>query len=151
MTNQQLNALLSSADDVISGSKNQCMCPGHKKGSSNILNKDNLTGFAIGMILCLLYKRRSGGGAYDDHKHLHDIRLRPLVYSNIERITALQGGANKHIQGYDDRRDESLSARLGAERKFQHGKYSVSEHGRMDDSYGVHGHRGLKGPMMPGF
>lgn len=120
MTNQQLDALLSSADDMISGSSNQCMCPGHKKGGANIVNRDNLMGFALGLIACMLYKKSAGG-------------------------------ANKHIQGYDDRRDESLSARLGAERKFQHGKYSISEHGRMDDSYGVHGHRGLKGPMMPGF
>lgn len=121
MNKYQLDTLLSSADDVISGSKNQCMCPGHKKGAINIaIPPIDIKSLLLGVI-----------GAY-------------LLFGR-------KGNQNKHIQGYDDRRDESLSARLGAERKFQHGKYSISEHGRMDDSYGVHGHRGLKGPMMPGY
>lgn len=112
MNKHQLDALLSSADDVISGSTNQCMCPGHKKGAMNIaIPPVDITSLLIGVIgACLFFGYK-------------------------------KGNQNKHIQGYNDRRDESLSARLGAQHNFQHGRYSISEHGRMDDSYGVFGKR----------
>ena len=54
--------------------------------------------FAVGASLILLgvgwtvsrIVGKEGSTAYKDHKHLHDLRLRPIVYSNIERITAVQ-------------------------------------------------------------
>ena len=64
-------------------------------------------------------------------------------------IQNVRGSASKHDQGYNDRRRESLAMRDGPQKDFQHGKYSISETGRMHDSYGVFGHQGTKGPMKP--